>query len=175
MDQDRGDCDDPKNCRNPQPEPRAAAAGSCGEGVIPGYFNPYTRAAVSPKIALNSPSSTLGQIFRRLDPLFIFGMKEADGPVGAKHEPLRAECFEHRVKVGPQRVHVPAIRLGDHPEILQVDVFRSASSPDGLAHGLELAFADQRLADVVEHEWLLGVAVHELDGLRQVALEDEDS
>ncbi|GIX00211.1 MAG: hypothetical protein KatS3mg111_3543 [Pirellulaceae bacterium] len=113
----------------------------------------------------------------RADPLLVLAAEQAYRPVTAKHQPLRAERFQRRFPIRAEEFRVPiaVANFSYHTGKLTRYVLPAGKFPDIRSPlRIELIFGDDWFGNVIQHERLLRVAIHELDGHREVVMIDQD-
>ncbi len=109
------------------------------------------------------------------EPVRVGAGGEEDGPVGGGEEAGGGEGFDDGFEVGGELGGGPVGGgFGDEAGEFAEDVGALGEGADSGGPGFEGSGRDEGFGDVVEDERLVGVAVYDLDGLGEVALEDED-
>lgn len=110
-------------------------------------------------------------------PILVTGTEEADGPIGAEHDFIGAKDFEGFLEVGGDGFGI-AFACGEFgeqagefyaDEVVALGEFFHAGAPGGF----DATVAGFRFGDVVEDDGEVWLAVDELDGDGELALEDE--
>ena len=110
-------------------------------------------------------------------PVAVLGLETADRPVRSEHQPRRSEGLDREVHVRPDDVDVPGrvAYLGDHARQLAGHVRSLGDLPEGSRPCVvDTPRRDCRLGDVIQHERLRRVTIHERDGRWQLRGVDED-
>jgi hypothetical protein len=116
------------------------------------------------------------EILHRGPPTGVRRSEQAHGPIRASHQAAGTECIQRDIEVGTQCGGGPRspVSLGDHSCQLAVDIFMSCKFGKLLLPWVDLPLPNSRLGSVIENKDLVGMAMDELDCLRQVPFVDED-
>jgi len=111
-----------------------------------------------------------------VDPVLVSDGEKADGPIGAKHDTTGSEGLNHGIDVGLELFLGPTIVIGLGGEAGKFAIHVGAFGEflHVLAPGRHGFMFDAGLGEVIDDECLIGVFVDELDGVWEMALEDED-
>ena len=147
-----------------------------GESADLQVINPYRIIVKDGTLLVGRKSTDESQ--NHVSPSMIrFDSEQTYRPVGAEEDAVRAEEREGFLEISAQRglVDFRIQYLVDHAgnldaeDVLTLGKFGHAGSPSGI----DLAIPDFRLGDVVDDDAEIGLAIHQLDRHRKLALEKQ--